>query len=65
MPETAGTLGRMNREPELLSVVAPLASLYPAATVLLAWIVLGERLHWFQGLGLAFAALAIALITGG
>ncbi|HEX8693093.1 MAG TPA: EamA family transporter [Longimicrobium sp.] len=49
----------------LLSVVAPLASLYPAATVLLAWIVLGERLHWFQGLGLAFAALAIALITGG
>ncbi|MFL5539363.1 MAG: DMT family transporter [Longimicrobiaceae bacterium] len=49
----------------LLSVVAPLASLYPAATVLLAWIVLGERLHWFQGLGLAFAAVAIVLVTGG
>ncbi|HEU4452739.1 MAG TPA: DMT family transporter [Longimicrobium sp.] len=49
----------------MLSVVAPLSSLYPGATVLLAWIVLGERLHWFQWLGVACAAVAVGLITAG
>jgi len=49
----------------MLSVVAPLSSLYPGATVLLAWIVLGERLHWFQWAGVACAAAAVALITAG
>jgi drug/metabolite transporter (DMT)-like permease len=49
----------------MLSVVAPLSSLYPGATVLLAWIVLGERLHWFQWVGVACAAVAVALITAG
>jgi drug/metabolite transporter (DMT)-like permease len=49
----------------MLSVVAPLSSLYPGATVLLAWIVLGERLHWFQWAGVACAAVAVGLITAG
>jgi drug/metabolite transporter (DMT)-like permease len=40
-----------------------LASLYPGVTVLLARIVLGERLRWIQRLGLALAAIGILLVT--
>ncbi|MDB4949721.1 MAG: conserved rane protein of unknown function [Gemmatimonadetes bacterium] len=49
----------------MLSVVSTLASLYPAATVMLAAIVLRERLRGAQAVGLAFAAVAVALITAG
>lgn len=45
-----------------ISVVAPVAALYPASTVLLALAVDRERLHpiQFAGLGLAAAALVLA-----
>jgi drug/metabolite transporter (DMT)-like permease len=46
----------------LLSVVATLASLYPASTVLLARVVLGERVRLVQAAGLAVAAAAVMLI---
>jgi drug/metabolite transporter (DMT)-like permease len=47
-----------------LSVVATLASLYPAGTVLLALVVLGERLDALSGIGIGCALVAVVLIVG-
>jgi drug/metabolite transporter (DMT)-like permease len=46
-----------------LSVVAPVASLYPASTVLLALAVDRERLRMLQVAGLGLAATALVLTT--
>ncbi|MEV7398429.1 DMT family transporter [Aeromicrobium sp. NPDC092404] len=49
----------------LLSIVSVISSLYPASTVLLASVLLRERIHGWQGVGLVFAALAVALVAWG
>jgi drug/metabolite transporter (DMT)-like permease len=47
-----------------LTVAGVLVSLYPATTVLLASLVLRERIHRAQGLGLGLCAFAVALVAG-
>ncbi|HLZ27801.1 MAG TPA: DMT family transporter [Chloroflexota bacterium] len=52
----ASTLG-------LVSLAAVLASLFPVVTVILAWIVLKERLSMSQGTGVVCALTGVALIA--
>jgi drug/metabolite transporter (DMT)-like permease len=46
-----------------LDVAAVLGALYPASTVLLAWVFLKERISWVQMAGILLAFIAIILFT--
>jgi len=46
-----------------IDVAAVLGALYPASTVLLAWVVLKEKVNWLQALGVLLAFAAIVLFT--
>jgi drug/metabolite transporter (DMT)-like permease len=49
----------------MLSIVSVVGALYPVATVLLAWRILGERLRPDQRVGVALAFAGVACIAGG
>jgi drug/metabolite transporter (DMT)-like permease len=49
----------------LLAITAVITSLYPAGTILLARVLLGERLTRLRLAGLCFAAVSVALIAVG
>lgn len=46
-----------------IDVAAVLGALYPASTVVLAWMFLKERMTWLQALGVLLAFVAIVLFT--
>ena len=48
-----------------LTIAAVITSLYPAFTVVLAFVVLRERVHRAQGIGLVLCAVAVGLVAGG
>lgn len=62
---TANALYLLAATRGLLSVVAVLGSLYPASTVVLAVLVLRERLGPPQWLGVGLAVTAVALVAAG
>ncbi len=61
----ATSLFLLSTQSGLLTVAAVLTSLYPASTVLLAALVLHERIHRSQGVGLLLAGAAVALVAAG
>jgi uncharacterized membrane protein len=62
---TANALYVFGTRAGLISLVAVLGSLYPAMTVLLARLVLSERLGRMQSVGLALAGAGVVLIAAG
>ncbi|MDX2467451.1 MAG: DMT family transporter [Acidimicrobiia bacterium] len=48
-----------------LAVVSVISAMFPAATVVLAWLVLGERITQRRKVGLVLALAAVALVASG
>jgi drug/metabolite transporter (DMT)-like permease len=49
----------------LLAIVSVLGSVYPVATVLLAHVLLGERITWMQRWGVVCALTGVAFVSAG
>jgi drug/metabolite transporter (DMT)-like permease len=47
----------------LFGLAVVITSLYPGVTVLLARLLLGERMRWLQRAGLLLAAVGVVLVT--
>ena len=47
----------------LFGLAVVITSLYPGVTVLLARLLLGERMRWLQRAGLLLAAAGVVLVT--
>ncbi len=62
---TAAGLFVLASQQGLLAIVSVVSSLYPAGTVVLAALVLHERVRRGQALGLALAAVAVSLVALG
>lgn len=62
---TATTAFLLATREGLLSVVSVITSLYPATTVLLATLVLKERIQAWQGVGLVLAGVAVTFVALG
>jgi drug/metabolite transporter (DMT)-like permease len=62
---TANVAMLMALHTSLLSLAAVLMSLYPAATVALALVVLKERVTRWQAIGMVLALIAVAMIATG
>lgn len=62
---TATGLFLLSTQQGFLTVAGVLSSLYPASTVLLAAVLLHERVHRIQGVGLGLCALAVAFVAAG
>ena len=62
---TATGLFLLSTQHGYLTVAGVLASLYPASTVLLAAVLLHEKVHRAQVVGLVLCALAVVLVTVG
>jgi uncharacterized membrane protein len=63
LDSTANGLFQMASQRGLLSIVAVLGSLYPAATVVLARVVIKERINRVQSVGVLLALSAAVLLA--
>ncbi len=48
----------------LAAIVIPVSNLYPVVTIAIAIIVLKEKLHWLNGIGVLLAIFAIVILSG-
>jgi drug/metabolite transporter (DMT)-like permease len=62
---TANALFTLAADRGLLAIVSVLGSVYPVATVILAHVVLGERITRVQRAGVGLAFVGVALVSAG
>lgn len=48
----------------LAAIVIPVSNLYPLVTIVIALVILKEKLHWLNGIGVLLAIPAIVMLSG-